>query len=113
MLQSGAKRAGCASVRECTLSDRHHSDMGSAKPVEEVEPSDLLSEGAVVGRLGLSRNRVRWLVMNGHLQRGVTADRSSGGVTRQSVEREEAWRRHATVAQRVRRILRYGFFWMP
>jgi hypothetical protein len=100
-------------VRECTLSDRHHSDMGSVKPVEEVEPSDLLSEGAVVSRLGLSRNRVRWLVMNGRLQRGVTADRSSGGVTRESVEREEAWRRHATVAQRVRRILGYVFFWMP
>jgi len=87
--------------------------MGSAKPVEEVEPLDLLSEGAVVSRLGISRNRVRWLVMNGHLQRGVTPDRSSGGVTTQSVEREEAWRRHATLAQRVRRLLGYVFFWMP
>jgi hypothetical protein len=87
--------------------------MGSAKPVEEVEPPDLLSEDAVVSRLGLSRNRVRWLVMNGRLQRGVTPDRSSGGVTRQSAEREEIWRRHATVAQRVRRILGYVLFWMP
>jgi hypothetical protein len=100
-------------VRECTLSDRHDSDMASVKPVEEAEPPDLLSEDAVVGRLGLSRNRVRWLVMNGHLQRGVTADRSSGGLTRQSVESEESWRRHATVAQRLRRLLGYVFFWMP
>jgi hypothetical protein len=51
--------------------------------------------------------------MNGHRQRGVTADRSSGGLTRQSVEIEESWRSRATITQRLRRVLGYVFFWMP
>lgn len=79
----------------------------------EVSPPDLLSEDAVAGRLGLSVNRVRWLTMNGHLQRGVTADRSSGGLTSQSVEIEESWRSCATITQRLRRVLGYVVFWMP
>jgi hypothetical protein len=83
------------------------------KRVVEVGPHDLLTEDAVAGRLGLSLNRVRWLTINGHLRRGVTADQSSGGLTRQSVENEETWRRHATVTQRLRRTLGYLFFWLP
>lgn len=103
----------CASVRLCTVSRRHDLKMGSVKRVVEVAPPDLLSEDAVATRLSLSMNRVRWLAINGHLQRGVTADGSSGGLTRQSVETEEVWRRDATVTQRVRRALGYFFFWMP
>jgi hypothetical protein len=87
--------------------------MGTVKRVVEVEPSDLLSERVVACRLDLSLSRVRWLIINGHLQRGITADRASGGLTRQSVENEEAWRRHATVTQRLRRSLGYAFFWTP
>jgi hypothetical protein len=83
------------------------------KRVLEVPPRDLLSEDAVASRLGLSVTRVRWLTLSGYLQRGVTADRSSRGLTRQSVEREEAWRRQATVTQRLRRALAYVFFWLP
>ena len=101
-------------VREYTLRRRHHSmTMGWVKRVAEVMPTDLLPEDAVAERLGLSMNRVRWLIINGHLQRGVTDDRHSGWVTRQSVEREEVWRRDATVMQRLRRLLMYGLFWMP
>lgn len=87
--------------------------MGVIKSLAEVDPSDLLSEDDVAGQLGLSSDRVRWLAINGHLQRAVTADRSSGGFTRESVEREKAWRSHATVAQRIRRLLGYAVFWMP
>ena len=87
--------------------------VGSVKPEAEVASSDLLSEDDVASQLGLSSNRVRWLVMNGHLQRGVTADRTSGGLTRQSVDREKAWRNNATLAQRLRRVLGYAVFWMP
>jgi len=87
--------------------------VGRVKQPLEVSPSDLLSEDAVASRLGLSETRVRWLILNGHLQRGVTSDRGAGGLTKQSVEKEEAWRRDATVVQRIRRVLAYGFFWMP
>ena len=83
------------------------------KRVVEVAQPDLVSEDAVATRLGLSTNRVRWLTINGHLQRGVTADGSSGGLTRRSVEAEAVWRRDATATQRVRRALGYVFFWMP
>lgn len=87
--------------------------MGRAKRVVEVAPPDLVSEDAVATRLSLSLNRVRWLTINGHLQRGVTADGSSGGLTRQSVETEAVWHRDATVTKRLRRALGYVFFWMP
>jgi orotate phosphoribosyltransferase-like protein len=87
--------------------------MGPAKRVVEVASPDLVSEDEVATRLSLSMNRVRWLIINGHLQRGVTADGSSGGLTRQSVETEAVWRRDATVTQRARRALGDVFFWMP
>jgi hypothetical protein len=87
--------------------------MARVKRVVEVAPPDPVSEDAVATRLSLSTNRVRWLTINGHLQRGVTAEGSAGGLTRQSVEAEEAWRRDATVTERVRRALGYVFFWMP
>jgi hypothetical protein len=87
--------------------------MGRVKRVVEVAPSDLVSEDAVATQLNLSLNRVRWLTINGHLQRGATAEGRSGGLTRQSVETEAVWRRDATVTQRVRRALGYVFSWMP
>jgi hypothetical protein len=87
--------------------------MGRVKRVAEVAPPDLLSEDVTAARLSLSMNRVRWLTINGHLQRGVTADGGSRGLTRRSVEIEEVWRRDATVTDRVRRALGYVFFWMP
>jgi hypothetical protein len=83
------------------------------KRVVEVAPPELVSEDAVATQLSLSTNRVRWLTINGHLQRGMTADGSAGGLTRLSVETEAVWRRDATVTQRVRRALGYLFFWMP
>ena len=87
--------------------------MARVKRVVEVAQPDLVSEDAVATRLSLSTNRVRWLTINGHLQPGVTADGSFGGLTRQSVEAEAVWRRDATATQRVRRALGYVFFWMP
>lgn len=87
--------------------------MGVIKRAATALRSDLMSEEDAARRLGLSLNRVRWLLINGHLQRGVTRDRRSGGVTKRSVEMEEAWRRHASLAQRMRRAAGYAFWWMP
>jgi hypothetical protein len=87
--------------------------VGSIKRVLEVERTDLLAVETAADRLGVSLNRVRWLILNGRLQRCSTADRSLGGVTTESVEREQAWRAQATASQRLRRVLGYIFFWMP
>jgi len=73
----------------------------------------LLTEDEVAERLRLTTNRVRWLIMNGHLQRGVAPDGQVGGITEASVEREQAWRSSATSAQRLRRVLSYTFGWLP
>jgi hypothetical protein len=75
------------------------------KQVAEV-PSNLLTEQQVVERLGLSASRVRWLTINGHLQRGVTPEGRVGGLTKESVERERAWRSGATPLERLRRVFR-------
>ena len=87
--------------------------MARIKRVTKVPQSDLLTRQQAVDKLGLSANRVRWLIINGHLQRGVTADGQAGGVTRASVELESTWRSGATQLQRLRRVLGYAFTWMP
>jgi len=87
--------------------------MNRIKQVAEVPGDGLLNEQEAVGRLGLSTNRVRWLIMNGHLRRGVTEDSAVGGITRESVERESEWRKNATASSRLRRVLSYTFTWMP
>jgi hypothetical protein len=84
-----------------------------ARRPAEVPDNDLLTEQEVVAQLGLSTNRVRWLTMNGHLQRGVTPERGSAGLTKESVEHERVWRASATRVQRLRRTLGYAFVWMP
>jgi orotate phosphoribosyltransferase-like protein len=83
------------------------------KRAPHVHESELLTEHEVADRLRLSANRVRWLIVNGHLQRGVTPDGRAGGVTEASVEREQAWRSSATSSQRLRRVLSYAFTWLP
>jgi hypothetical protein len=62
--------------------------------------------------LGVRPRLIRWLIMNGHM---TPATRSDGarGVTRDSVEAEAEWRRSATVAGRLRRVLGYVFTWSP
>ena len=86
--------------------------MSRIKRVAEVPEDALLTEQQVAERLELSANRVRWLTINGYLQRGVTPD-GVGGLTRESVEHERAWRSGATFLQRLRRGLSYVFTWMP
>jgi hypothetical protein len=88
-------------------------EVGSIKRVAEVPESALLTEEQVGERLGLSTRHVRWLTINGHLQRGVTPDSSVAGLTRESVEHERAWRSSATSLQRLRRRLSHVFRWMP
>jgi orotate phosphoribosyltransferase-like protein len=83
------------------------------KRVAEGPESALLTEQQVAERLGLSTNRVRWLTMNGHLLREVTPDGRVGGLTKESVEHERAWRSGATSLQRLRRGLSYVFTWIP
>jgi hypothetical protein len=87
--------------------------VGWAKRPAEVPDADLLTEQEVAAQLGLSTNRLRWLTMNGHLQRGVTPNRRQAGLTKASVEHERAWRASATPVQRLGRILGYAFVWMP
>jgi hypothetical protein len=79
----------------------------------EVPETELLTEQQAAESLGLSTGRVRWLTINGYLQRGVTPNGSVGGLTRESVEREGAWRSGATSLQRLRRGLRHAFSWLP
>jgi len=87
--------------------------VGRIQPCAEVAESALLTEAEAARRLGLSANRVRWLTANGHLQRGVTADRRARGLTEESVEQERAWRSAATLSQRLRRTASYAFTWLP
>ena len=87
--------------------------MNRMKRPAEVLDTELLTEGQVVEDLGISRNRVRWLLINGHLRRGVTPDGRVGGITKDSVGNEQAWRSGATTMKRLRRVLSYAFTWMP
>ena len=81
--------------------------------VAEVPETELLTEQQAAESLGLSAGRVRWLTINGYVQRGVTPDGNVGGLTRESVARECAWRSGATSLQRLRRGLRHVFSWLP
>jgi hypothetical protein len=87
--------------------------MSRTKGVAEVPEGRLLTELQVVERLGLSARRVRWLTMNGHLQRGVTPDGRVGGIVTESVAAERARRTRATASQRLGRVLSYVFTWLP
>jgi hypothetical protein len=87
--------------------------VGRIQRVAEVPESALLTEQEAARRLGLSASRVRWLTVNGHLRRGVTADGRARGLTEQSIEQERAWRSGATLPQRLRRALSYAFTWLP
>jgi hypothetical protein len=87
--------------------------VGRIQRVAEVPESALLTEAEAARRLGVSAGRVRWLTVNGHLRRGVTADGRARGLTEESVQQECAWRSGASLTQRLRRALSYGFTWLP
>jgi hypothetical protein len=87
--------------------------MNRLKRPAEIAEGELLTEGQAVEYLGISRNRVRWLLISGHLHRGVTSDGRGGGIAKDSVEDEQAWRSRATTMNRLRRVLSYAFTWMP
>ena len=81
------------------------------QPVSVAE-SEWMTGDEAAKSIGVPGSRVRWLIMNGHL---TPASRPDGtrGVTLASVQAEVQWRRNATLAARLRRVLGYAFFWSP
>ncbi len=79
--------------------------------VVTLNPPDWVSQPDAARELGTNLGMIGLLIVNGHLEPAETSLREMG-VTRESLDAENAWRRSAPLARRVRRRLRDVLNWL-